>query len=209
MSPRNDVVWSEWEENNLLSWLDAGRALPWKARSHAYYEQYQMDRSVESLRGKKYHILRKQRRTVSRSPTLPTNRNRAGAIRRSVGRKASLATLPNKRPTQSNRKSLFQTVLRTEPSYIDSIESKKPKGSRPGMNWSAPTVHYKPTMHHRPRDAITPPVTAWRNSVVITDLGLCTSCLCSQEARLSMSGASMLPAVRWHTRWIMISKQPL
>jgi hypothetical protein len=62
MSPRSEVAWAEWEEKNLLPWLDAHRALPWKARSHAYSEQYQMDRSAESLRGKKYHILRKQRR---------------------------------------------------------------------------------------------------------------------------------------------------
>ncbi|CAI7672335.1 unnamed protein product [Penicillium palitans] len=52
MSPRSEVAWEEWEEKNLLPWLDAHRALPWKARSHAYYEQYQVDRSVESLRGK-------------------------------------------------------------------------------------------------------------------------------------------------------------
>ena len=52
MSPRSKIVWSEWEEENILSWLDAHRALPWKARSDAYYEQHQVDRSVESLRGK-------------------------------------------------------------------------------------------------------------------------------------------------------------
>ena len=32
MSPRSEVAWKEWEEKNLLPWLDAHRALPWKAR---------------------------------------------------------------------------------------------------------------------------------------------------------------------------------
>jgi hypothetical protein len=40
------AVWhqcgEEWEEKNLLSWLNAHRALPWKARSHAYSAQYQV-----------------------------------------------------------------------------------------------------------------------------------------------------------------------
>ncbi|CAG8183999.1 unnamed protein product [Penicillium nalgiovense] len=131
MSPRSEVAWEEWEEKNLLPWLDAHRALPWKARSHAYYEQYQVDRSVESLRGKKYHILRKQRRTDSGSPKHAAHRNQAGTCR-SVGRRASLGNLPSRRPAQSNIEKCFQTILRTEPSHTDSIESAKTKDSRPG-----------------------------------------------------------------------------
>ncbi|OQE41480.1 hypothetical protein PENNAL_c0735G10197, partial [Penicillium nalgiovense] len=52
MSPRSEVAWEEWEEKNLLAWLDAHRVLPRKARSHAYYEQYQVDRRFESAREK-------------------------------------------------------------------------------------------------------------------------------------------------------------
>jgi len=84
LSPRSEVVWSEWEEKNFLSWLDAHRVLPWKARSVAYYEQHQVRRSVESLRGKKYHILRKQRGTGVKLPEHSGNRSQAGAARRSV-----------------------------------------------------------------------------------------------------------------------------
>ena len=62
MSPRSASGWPEWEEKNLLSWLDAHQELSWKARSDAYYEQHRVARSAESLRGKKYHILRKSRR---------------------------------------------------------------------------------------------------------------------------------------------------
>ncbi|CAG8891486.1 unnamed protein product [Penicillium salamii] len=123
MAPRSEVAWEVWEEKNLLPWLDAHRALPWKARSHAYYDQYQVDRSVESLRGKKYHILRKQRRTGARSPKHAAHRNRAGT-RRSVGRKASLPNIPSRRPAQNSIEKGFQTILRTEPSHTDSIESR-------------------------------------------------------------------------------------
>jgi hypothetical protein len=33
MSPRSEVAWEEWEEKNLLPWLDAHRALPMLKRS--------------------------------------------------------------------------------------------------------------------------------------------------------------------------------
>jgi hypothetical protein len=59
MSPRSTVGWPEWEEENLLPWLDENRTLSWKALQDAYYEQYGVKRSPESLRGKMYHILRK------------------------------------------------------------------------------------------------------------------------------------------------------
>ncbi|CAG8214458.1 unnamed protein product [Penicillium nalgiovense] len=134
MSPRREVAWEEWEEKNLLPWLDAHRVLPWKARSHAYSAQYQVDRSVESLRGKKYHILRKQCRIGARPlehPGHPSHPSQAGA-HRSAGHKASLANLTSRRPAQSNIEKCFQTILRTEPSHIDSIESAKTKDSRPG-----------------------------------------------------------------------------
>jgi hypothetical protein len=52
MAPRSEMAWEVWEEKHLLPWLDAHRALPREARSHAYYEQYQVDRSVESAREK-------------------------------------------------------------------------------------------------------------------------------------------------------------
>ncbi|OQD77384.1 hypothetical protein PENANT_c107G05285, partial [Penicillium antarcticum] len=41
MSPRNACGWPEWEEKNLLPWLDAHPELSWKALSDAYYEEYQ------------------------------------------------------------------------------------------------------------------------------------------------------------------------
>jgi hypothetical protein len=134
MSPRSKVVWSEWEEENILSWLDAHRLLPWKARSDAYYEQHQVRRSVESLRGKKYHILRKQRGIRAELPKHSGNRSQAGASRRSVGGRDSLENLPKKRAAQSNIAKWFETILTAEPSHIDSIQSAKGKGSRPGMN---------------------------------------------------------------------------
>jgi len=157
MSPRSEVVWSEWEEKNLLSWLKAHRALPWKARSDPYYEQYRVVRSVDSLLGKMYHILRKQRRTRAKLSNHPGNRNRAGAARRSVGGRASLETLPKKRPAQSNIGKWFQTILTTEPSHIDSIQSTKTKCSRPGRKRSSLTILYKLIFHHRLRDATTQP----------------------------------------------------
>ena len=133
MSPRSAMGWSEWEEKNLLSWLDAHQALSWKARSDAYYKQYRVNRGVESLRGKKYHILRKHRRTGARSPEHPGNQKRSGAVRRLAGRRASPATLPNKTPAQRNIDKWFQTILTAEDSHTgDSNESTETESSRPG-----------------------------------------------------------------------------
>ncbi|CAG8021647.1 unnamed protein product [Penicillium salamii] len=85
MSPRSEVVWSEWEENDLLSWLDTHRVLPWKARSDAYCEQHQVRRSVEPLRGKTYCILRKQSGTGAKLPNHSGNQSQEEAARRSMG----------------------------------------------------------------------------------------------------------------------------
>jgi hypothetical protein len=61
MYSRSATGWSEWEEDNLLPWLEENDDLPWTDRAQAYSKQFGVNRSVESLRGKKYHILRKRR----------------------------------------------------------------------------------------------------------------------------------------------------
>ena len=59
--PRGNAIgWSQSETDNLLPWLSRHRGLSWEARSRAYFRQYRVFRTVESLRGKKYQILRKQ-----------------------------------------------------------------------------------------------------------------------------------------------------
>jgi hypothetical protein len=132
MSPRSASGWPEWEEKNLLSWLDAHQDLSWKARSDAYYEQHRVARSAESLRGKKYHILRKCRRTGARSSDISGDQKQSKAVRASVGRKASLAALPNKIPFKSNIDKCFETILAAEASQTDSNGSSRTERSRLG-----------------------------------------------------------------------------
>ncbi|KAJ5100858.1 hypothetical protein N7456_006910 [Penicillium angulare] len=77
MAPHSTVGWSTWEEENLLPWLESNRDLTWNALSHAYWQQYQIRRSAESLRGKRYHILRKRRdadHTPIKNKRQPTKR---------------------------------------------------------------------------------------------------------------------------------------
>ncbi|OGE46861.1 hypothetical protein PENARI_c097G02685 [Penicillium arizonense] len=124
MSPRRAYGWPEWEEKNLLPWLDAHPELSWKALSDAYYEEYQVHRSVESLRGKKYHILRKQSRTGAKASQNPDKPKRAVAVRRSVVDCASQSNLSAKTPAQRNIDKWFQTILAADPNQPD--DSKKP-----------------------------------------------------------------------------------
>ncbi|KAJ5778416.1 hypothetical protein N7520_001662 [Penicillium odoratum] len=133
MSPRGTMGWSEREEENLLPWLDENSALPWKALPDAYSEQFGVDRSVESLRGKKYHILRKQGRSNARSPGNQDRRKRSGSSRRSVVMKASQSDAPVKAAAQSDIDLWFQTILTTEPSPTDGSESMLTRGSISGM----------------------------------------------------------------------------
>jgi hypothetical protein len=59
--PRGNAIgWSQPEADNLLPWLSRNEELSWEAKSRAYFRQYRLVRTVESLRGKKYQILRKQ-----------------------------------------------------------------------------------------------------------------------------------------------------
>ncbi|KAJ5976575.1 hypothetical protein N7481_010282 [Penicillium waksmanii] len=95
MSQHSSLGWSEWEENNLLPWLHAHRALSWDARAAAYNEQYGTSRTVESLRGKKYHILRKRRLNrakVSRQRSVPKRQKR---IRRLGGARKRFPAFKN------------------------------------------------------------------------------------------------------------------
>ncbi|CAG7939442.1 unnamed protein product [Penicillium salamii] len=124
--------WPEWEERNLLSWLDAHRELSWKARSDAYYEQHRVARSAESLRGKKYHILRKCRRTGARSSNHRGNQKQSKGARQSTGRRASLAALPQIISAKSNIDKWFETILTAEASQTDINESSHTKIPRTG-----------------------------------------------------------------------------
>lgn len=59
--PRGNAIgWSQSEADNLLPWLSRNQELSWEAKSRAYFRQYRLVRTVESLRGKKYQILRKR-----------------------------------------------------------------------------------------------------------------------------------------------------
>jgi hypothetical protein len=95
MSQHSSLGWSEWEEGNLLPWLEANRALSWDARAAAYNQQYGTSRTVESLRGKKYHILRKRRLNrakVSRQRSVPKRQKR---IRRLGGARKRFPAFTN------------------------------------------------------------------------------------------------------------------
>ncbi|OQE44083.1 hypothetical protein PENNAL_c0664G00817, partial [Penicillium nalgiovense] len=54
-----------------------------------------VDRSVESLRGKKYHILRKQRRTGAKVPGRSSKQKRTSNVRRSLVDSGARSTLPD------------------------------------------------------------------------------------------------------------------
>jgi hypothetical protein len=132
MSPRSTVGWPEWEEENLLPWLDENRTLSWKALQDAYYEQYGVKRSPDSLQGKMYHILWTQGFTAPRPFKDAGRRKRSGAIRPRVGNRRSPSKLPNESAARSNIDRWFETILTTDPSPTDSSGSTKTKGSGSG-----------------------------------------------------------------------------
>lgn len=120
MSPRSIQGWADWEERNLLPWLHAHRALSWKARAEAYFEQYGVYRSVESLRGKKYDILRKRKRASSQQSG---KQKQPGVAYYSINGTALLATLTNETLTQNNITQWLQNIQPAEPSHASSGES--------------------------------------------------------------------------------------
>ncbi|KAJ6126315.1 hypothetical protein N7523_001927 [Penicillium sp. IBT 18751x] len=140
MSPRSTMGWPEWEEENLLPWLDENQNLSWKALQDAYYEQYGVKRSPDSLRGKMYHILRKQGATVARPSEDAGRRKRPRAIRPRVESRHSRPKLPNKSAARSNIDRWFETILTTEPSSTDSSGSTKTEGS--GSEYTTPAPIY-------------------------------------------------------------------
>ncbi|KAJ5938304.1 hypothetical protein N7466_001438 [Penicillium verhagenii] len=123
MSPRSILSWSGQEEDSLLQWLDENRALPWKDLPDAYREKFGVDRSVESLRGKKYHILRKNSRTTARSPKSQGRRRRREPARRSVEQTIIHSDAPANAATRSNIDLWFETILASESDPAGSSES--------------------------------------------------------------------------------------
>ncbi|KAJ5752727.1 hypothetical protein N7520_009644 [Penicillium odoratum] len=135
MSPHGIMSWSEREEENLLRWLDENRELPWKDLPDAYSEEFGVNRSVESLRGKKYHILRKKGCTNAQSPNTRGRRKRPGPPgppgprRRAVEKKASHSDAPVKAAPQINIDLWFQTILTSEARSADNSESTLTRSS--------------------------------------------------------------------------------
>ncbi|KAJ5556076.1 hypothetical protein N7513_003718 [Penicillium frequentans] len=129
MYPRSILSWSEQEEENLLQWLDKNRALPWKDLPDAYRERFGVDRSVGSLRGKKYHILRKNGRTTARSPKSQGRRKRREPACHSVEQTVIHSDASADTATRSNIDLWFQTILASEAGSADSSESALTKGS--------------------------------------------------------------------------------
>ncbi|CAG8092430.1 unnamed protein product [Penicillium salamii] len=113
MSPRSASGWLEWEEKNLLSWLDAHRELSWKARSDAYYKQHRVARGAESLRER-------------------SNQRKSKSVRGLVGRRASLSALPHNISAESNIDKWFKTMLTAEASQANSNGSSQAESSRLG-----------------------------------------------------------------------------
>lgn len=69
MARGDAITWPEWEEKNLPHWLFQHRKLSWKARSKAYFRQYRIKRSGESLRGKQNDLRRRSR--MQNEPVTP------------------------------------------------------------------------------------------------------------------------------------------
>ncbi|KAJ5556070.1 hypothetical protein N7513_003712 [Penicillium frequentans] len=129
MSPRGTLSWSVQEEENLLQWLDENRSLPWKDLPDAYRQRFGVDRSVESLRGKKYHILRKNGRTTARSPKRQGHRKRREPRRRSSEQTVVHSDASADAASRSNIDLWFQTILASEPGSADSSVSALTRGS--------------------------------------------------------------------------------
>ena len=93
MSQHSSQNWPQWEEDNLLPWLDAHRELSWEARAEAYYEELGIRRRIDSIRGKKYHILRKRRLARAKASAQRKNQKRQRRLRRLGGPRKGFASL--------------------------------------------------------------------------------------------------------------------
>ncbi|KAJ5742257.1 hypothetical protein N7533_011666 [Penicillium manginii] len=141
MSQHSSFGWSEWEEDNLLPWLDANRALSWEARAAAYNEQYETNRTVESLRGKKYHILRKRRLNHAKVSSRRSVPKRQRRIRRLGGARKRFPPF-----TDTKAQNIDQWLQR-----IPSAESTASESS--SATEKSHSIYITPDPHHpQPRE---------------------------------------------------------
>lgn len=103
MSQHSSQNWPQWEEDNLLPWLDAHRELSWEARAEAYYEELGIRRRIDSIRGKKYHILRKRRLARAKASAQRKDQKRQRRLRRLGGPRKGFASLSKAKDDNINQ----------------------------------------------------------------------------------------------------------
>lgn len=96
------IAWSLSEEENLHPWLLQHRGMSWKAKSKAYFRQFGLKRTGESLRGKRNYLLREYRAMQKRLSEASQSGKRQPRVRREEALRIFLASPPIFTPRASS-----------------------------------------------------------------------------------------------------------
>jgi hypothetical protein len=125
------INWSRSEEQNLQSWLFQHRKLSWKARSKAYFRQYRLRRSGESLRCKQNDLRRRSR--LRKTPEAAWSQP---ALRRTMLQRRRTAAPPTQAARQASSPEMSRLLERIRelevskwPSLFKSLITRE-KGKR-------------------------------------------------------------------------------
>ncbi|KAJ5111829.1 hypothetical protein NUU61_001459 [Penicillium alfredii] len=81
--PKADYIpWNPWEVENLPRWLSQHSMLSWKAKSEAYFRQYNLPRTPEGLRSKLNQLIKPPSNPDGRLPTYHRSAARRARHRR-------------------------------------------------------------------------------------------------------------------------------
>ncbi|KAJ5365293.1 hypothetical protein N7517_008179 [Penicillium concentricum] len=98
------IGWSLSEEENLYPWLLQHREMSWKAKSKAYFRQFGLKRTGESLRGKRNYLLREYRAIQKRLSKASQSGKRQPRVRREEAPRSFLPSPPIFTPRASSAK---------------------------------------------------------------------------------------------------------
>jgi hypothetical protein len=201
MYSRSATPWSKREEDNLLPWLEENSELPWIARSDAYLDQVGVKRSVESLRGKKYHILRKSRLgrvRPSRQATTSKGRGKSRRLRATSNTRCNLSSSDS--ISCGNVRRWLHDIPEVAPDGVKSQEPPSAEASSSGMRRSSLFLWFKAYSFCSSWIIFTE--SRWtRESIIFQALELCALGLWAKTAYLIRSTALVIESSG--TLWVM------
>lgn len=120
MAKGNRISWSEWEEQNLPSWLSRNEHLTWAKKEARYLEEFGIPRTIQSIRGKINQEKQKSQffpGGASANPHLTARRARRRRLRDLDSSSVQTLAFRSRAPSTGSHQSSLDTISQAETAF--------------------------------------------------------------------------------------------